>query len=215
MARREYQSGQPTTLLNPLGIGGTTFTISLTDVTLLAGWPNGAEGYNFWVTIDAGKPQEERILCSSRSGSVVTVATGGRGADGTTQSNHAAGATVWPSWSATDADEANAHIYSDSGPHSYTASIAEINILDGATLTTTELNYVDGVTSPIQTQLDSKATSSALAAHEADTTSIHGITDTSKLATIVSASVGRKLSVQATAPSSPAVGDIWFQVTGL
>ena len=31
---------------------------------------------------------------------------------------------------------------------------AELNILDGATLTTTELNYVDGVTSAIQTQLD-------------------------------------------------------------
>ena len=33
---------------------------------------------------------------------------------------------------------------------------AELEILDGATLTTTELNYVDGVTSAIQTQLDSK-----------------------------------------------------------
>lgn len=168
MARREYQSGQPTTLQNPLNIGDTTsFTIKLTDPTLLAGWPNGAEGYNFWVTVDAGKPQEERILCSGRSGSVVSIAASGRGADGTTQSNHAAGAEVWPSWSATDADEANAHIYSSTGPHSYTASIAEINILDGATLstaelnvldgitaTTTELNYVDGVTSAIQTQLN-------------------------------------------------------------
>jgi hypothetical protein len=213
MARREYQSGQPTTLLNPLGIGGNTFTISLSDPTLLSGWPDGAEGYNFWVTVDAGKPQEERILCASRSGSVVTVSASGRGADGTTESNHAAGAEVWPSWSATDADEANAHIHSPSGPHSYTASIAEINILDGATLTTTELNYVDGVTSSIQTQLDAKTT--ALTAHEADTTAIHGIADTSKLATIASSSVGRKLSVQAAAPTSPAIGDIWFQVTGL
>lgn len=33
---------------------------------------------------------------------------------------------------------------------------AELEILDGATLTTTELNYVDGVTSAIQTQLDAK-----------------------------------------------------------
>jgi hypothetical protein len=40
-----------------------------------------------------------------------------------------------------------------------TASAAEVNILDGATLTTTELNYVDGVTSAIQTQLDGKASS--------------------------------------------------------
>jgi len=31
---------------------------------------------------------------------------------------------------------------------------AELEILDGATLTTTELNYVDGVTSLIQTQID-------------------------------------------------------------
>tara|TARA_R110000764_G_scaffold112383_1_gene199267 strand:+ start:146 stop:1339 length:1194 start_codon:yes stop_codon:yes gene_type:complete len=35
---------------------------------------------------------------------------------------------------------------------------AQLEILDGATLTTTELNYVDGVTSAIQTQLDAKAT---------------------------------------------------------
>lgn len=33
---------------------------------------------------------------------------------------------------------------------------AELNILDGATLSTAELNYVDGVTSSIQTQLDGK-----------------------------------------------------------
>ena len=33
---------------------------------------------------------------------------------------------------------------------------AEVEILDGATLTTAELNYVDGVTSNVQTQLDAK-----------------------------------------------------------
>ena len=33
----------------------------------------------------------------------------------------------------------------------------ELAILDGATVTTAELNYVDGVTSNIQTQLDAKA----------------------------------------------------------
>ena len=35
-------------------------------------------------------------------------------------------------------------------------SEAELEILDGATVTTTELNYVDGVTSSIQTQLNNK-----------------------------------------------------------
>ena len=34
----------------------------------------------------------------------------------------------------------------------------EVEVLDGATLSTTELNYVDGVTSAIQTQLDAKGT---------------------------------------------------------
>ena len=43
------------------------------------------------------------------------------------------------------------------GAVAITATATELNILDGALLTTTELNYVDGVTSAIQTQLDSKA----------------------------------------------------------
>ena len=38
-----------------------------------------------------------------------------------------------------------------------TSTASELNILDGATLSTAELNYVDGVTSAIQTQLDAKA----------------------------------------------------------
>ena len=36
------------------------------------------------------------------------------------------------------------------------ANATELNILDGATLTTTEINYVDGVTSAIQTQINGK-----------------------------------------------------------
>ncbi len=43
------------------------------------------------------------------------------------------------------------------GATDVTSSAAELNILDGAVLSTTELNYVDGVTSAIQTQLDAKA----------------------------------------------------------
>lgn len=38
-----------------------------------------------------------------------------------------------------------------------TASASEVNILDGATVTVTELNYVSGTTSAIQDQLDEKA----------------------------------------------------------
>jgi hypothetical protein len=96
-----------------------------------------------------------------------------------------------------------------------TATAAELNILDGVTATAAELNYVDGVTSNIQTQINSKAASSALSSHEADTTSIHGIVDTSKLAKVASSSAGRTIFVQSATPTALATGDIWFQVTGL
>tara|TARA_R110000868_G_scaffold143859_1_gene362470 strand:+ start:8816 stop:10387 length:1572 start_codon:yes stop_codon:yes gene_type:complete len=47
---------------------------------------------------------------------------------------------------------------------------SEVEILDGATLTTAELNYVDGVTSSIQTQLDAKQ------AGDAQLTTLAGMT---------------------------------------
>ena len=55
------------------------------------------------------------------------------------------------------------------------ATATELNILDGATLSTTQLNYVDGVTSAIQTQLDDKASSSDLTTHTG-ATEAHGAT---------------------------------------
>jgi hypothetical protein len=47
----------------------------------------------------------------------------------------------------------------------------------------TEIGYLDGVTSAIQTQLDAKASSSDLSTHASDTTNVHGIADTSALET--------------------------------
>jgi microcystin-dependent protein len=151
MARREYKAGTPTTLTGT-GLSSTGLSFTIASNT---NWPVGTN--KFWVTVDPGTPQEERILCTSRSGLTVTITDGDRGQDGTTASAHAVGATIWPSWSATDADEANEHVNLTTGVHGYTATAAEINILDGATLSTTELNYVDGVTSSIQTQLNAKA----------------------------------------------------------
>jgi hypothetical protein len=52
------------------------------------------------------------------------------------------------------ADTGHTHLVAD--VTDITATDAELNILDGATLTTTELNYVGGVTSGIQGQLDAK-----------------------------------------------------------
>ena len=59
---------------------------------------------------------------------------------------------------------------------SVTATTAEINVLDGipAGLTATELGYVNGVTSAIQTQIDAKATTSYIDAAIDD---LSGVTD--------------------------------------
>ena len=74
-----------------------------------------------------------------------------------------------------------------------TASAAELNILDGATLSVTELNYVDGVTSAIQTQLDAKASSSALSA-EASTRA----TDDTTLAGLITTEASARSSADST-----------------
>jgi len=50
-----------------------------------------------------------------------------------------------------------------------TASTAELNKMDGVTATTAELNYVDGVTSNIQTQINTKAANTTQAASEWET----------------------------------------------
>jgi hypothetical protein len=47
----------------------------------------------------------------------------------------------------------------------------------------TELQYLNGVTSAVQTQLDAKATSSNLSSHTGASTNVHGISDTAALAT--------------------------------
>jgi hypothetical protein len=155
--RREYTAGRPTTLTAALSIGATAFTIA--DAT---NWPTSVN-HDFWVTVDGGTAQEERILCSARTGTSVTVRT--RGADGTTESNHSAGATIWPSWSATDADEANEHINAVTNVHGITGAIAPLNsptftgtvVLPSATsignVSSTEIGYLDGVTSAVQTQI--------------------------------------------------------------
>lgn len=112
--RRQYQAGKVTTLTNSMTDTSNSFTIA--DAT---NWPDGSTG-NFWVTIDPNTASEERILCSSRSTTTVTVASGGRGKDGTTAIAHANSAVVWPSWSAQDADEANAHVSSSGSTGSIT-----------------------------------------------------------------------------------------------
>jgi hypothetical protein len=60
-------------------------------------------------------------------------------------------------------------------------------------LTSTELGYLDGITSSVQTQIGAAAT--ALSNHEADTTNIHGIADTSLLATTTNVATAKSEAI--------------------
>jgi len=137
--RREYASGKPTTLA--ANISSVATTINITDAT---GWPTGGTG-NFFVTIAANTASEERVLCSSRTGTIVTAVT--RGADGTTASSHSAGDDIWPSFSKTDADEANAHTSASASSASFTIhGLANGSSVVGTTDTQTLTNKT--LTSP-------------------------------------------------------------------
>lgn len=122
--RREYVSGKPSTL--SAGISSVATTITIADGT---GYPTGATG-NFFVTIAANTAGEERVLCASRAGNIITVAAGGRGADGTTATSHALGDSIWPSFSALDADQANAHTSASAS----TASVTIHGLANGSSV---------------------------------------------------------------------------------
>jgi hypothetical protein len=94
-----------------------------------------------------------------------------------------------------------------------TISSPRINENVAMNATSTQMNHLVGVTSAIQTQFTNQT--SALTSHAVDTTAIHGIADTSKLARIASAPAGRTIFVQNAQPTALAIGDIWFQVAGL
>lgn len=106
MTRRSYSGNAKATTLNA-GIDATATTINLVSGT---GYPAGGAAGPFYIVIDRGLAAEEKILCDSTAVNTITVNVSGRGADGTTPAVHALGAIVEHCWTATDADEANAHI---------------------------------------------------------------------------------------------------------
>lgn len=112
--RREYRgAATPTVLTTLLGASSADLIINCYQ---LANWPTGAGGRPFYVVVDRGLSTEEKILCSSRSGNVLSVyntgGANGRGADETTPQAHAINATIEHIFTALDADEANSHVNS-------------------------------------------------------------------------------------------------------
>lgn len=96
--RRQYKGAAvSTTTSNSLNTTDTSVTIASTT-----GWPSSA-GVPFYVVIDPGTSAEEK--CSATiSGSTLTLT---RAQDDTSASSHSSGATIYPVFTANDADEAN------------------------------------------------------------------------------------------------------------
>ena len=116
MPVREFTGNAvPTTLSAPLAAAGSSFTIAAAT-----GWPTGTSTDQFVVVINRGEPDEEKILCESRSGTTVAVATSGRGYDGTSDQEHASGATVEHCVDAVFLNAVNDHINATADAHDYT-----------------------------------------------------------------------------------------------
>jgi hypothetical protein len=109
IARSYSGQAQATTLAAAISTGDTTFTLQNVD-----SWyetPNyvnqlGVTG-PFVVALDYNTSSEEKILCSGISGTTVTVASGGRGYDGTSPLTHSQGAVAVVVWTALEAEELN------------------------------------------------------------------------------------------------------------
>ena len=133
--RRSYEGAAVAAqLTTDLAASTAALTIFCTDLT---NWPTGVGGYPFYIVINRGKVNEEKILCSSRTGNVLTVydvgLTNGRAADDTSITAHVANSVVEHIFTATDADEANAHVNASSGVHGLTGSV--VGTTDTQTLT--------------------------------------------------------------------------------
>ena len=110
--RRSYEgAAQAAQLTSALGGSTSNLTIYCDDLT---NWPTGTGDRPFFVVIDRGKATEEKILCASRASNVLTVynsgLVNGRAADDTSITAHSSNAVIEHVFTATDADEANAHV---------------------------------------------------------------------------------------------------------
>jgi len=138
--RREYVgAAQQAYLTASLGGSTANLTITCDDLT---NWPTGVSGRPFYVVVDRNTASEEKILCASRAGNTITVyddgLTNGRGADGTSITSHTTNAEIEHVFTATDADEANAHVNASAAVHGLTGTV--VGTTDTQTLSSKTLN---------------------------------------------------------------------------
>lgn len=127
-------SAGPTTLAAEAS--PSSMALTLADGT---GYPTGAVG-RFVLTLGRGTTDEERVLCSARTGNSVTVDE--RGWDGTVARTHAAGSAAEHTYSATEADQANDHSSSTAahGTNGAVVGTTDTQTLANKTLTTPVIN---------------------------------------------------------------------------
>jgi hypothetical protein len=197
--RRQYEGGaQPAQLTASLGNSTANLTISCNDLT---NWPDGSIG-PFYVVIDRNKASEEKILCSTRSGNVLTVyddgITNGRAADGTSITSHDANAVIEHVFTATDADEANAHVNASSAVHGLSGAV--VGTTDTQTLTNKTIS---------QSQITNLTTDLAAKA------ALAGATFTGEVDVVSATATGstsvRQITISTADPTGGADGDIWVK----
>lgn len=100
--RRKYAGAAvATTITGTINSTATSMTIAA-----YTGWPYGSEP--FYVVLDPGTASEEKVLVTRTGSTDTTLNVTTRGVDGTTGVSHSSGATIYPVFTAVDADEANA-----------------------------------------------------------------------------------------------------------
>lgn len=101
--RRQYTGGAvATTILAPLAASGVT-TFNVIGGITPSGWPTST-GVPFYVVVSPQTSSEEKMSVTI-SGPTLTVVS--RAVDGTSASSHASGASIYPVFTAIDADESN------------------------------------------------------------------------------------------------------------
>lgn len=128
--KRGHKGNATATVLSS-GMSPSDMTFTVSDAT---GYPDGTEG-PFFIAVSKGQIIEEKVLCSSRSGTLFTIWTDGiddgRGMDDTTAQDHPINAPVEHVWTAVEAEEMSAHVVETDGAHGY-PDISNVATLTGA-----------------------------------------------------------------------------------
>ena len=114
ISRRSYKGAPVSNTLGGSGLAANATTITIASA--LSGWPTGSEP--FFVVVDPGTAKEEKVCVIYTSSTSLTVvdpavtsswsaSVNGRGADDTTDRAHDAGATIYPVFTAREANDAN------------------------------------------------------------------------------------------------------------